>query len=529
MGIRQLYLLLVVAALNLVKGEAQSFLNDTIGVRMDSTAIIGECIDFPCWIQSVSADSTGTLFLVQGRDLNKKETSVKNTGDIWMISLPDKKVLWQRPINYFIQEAKLTDKGVSFVSKDKYFLLDLQTGAEIWKGKKMVPYSLNTQGNRLLAYKGSTMNGVSRQLQGYDMNTGDMLWKREISHRYGWNESLMLDDSTRLIVSDGLHTVNLLDGTGNSFLMKTGVDDYRATAALGALGVLSGVLTGMAVVPYGNNVVVDLVSDVLLDDSLLYVANREQLLCLDRQLNMKWGYPIPESSASRSVLFFNGDHLYMVNYGYGYRDNARNHSDSYAKSHLRVKIGKPFIACFDRKSGKNISFHFLSEKKEMVEDLWIDRDNERAVLLFEDRMVVAPFESDSVMEYRWDTETDGKIIGMVKRPFYLEDKNSSGFKKCNEMLGTPTYFIYTDKGQVFDVDQSLNRLQTFSFEEIGFYRLLQDDFSIVDYKKGVYLLNSDGDRKATLCVSSDLFTIGDKIYAFSPDRKRLVEISGIEE
>lgn len=96
-------------------------------------------------------------------------------------------------------------------------------------------------------------------------------------------------------------------------------------------------------------------------------------------------------------------------------------------------------------------------------------------------------------------------------------------------MGTPTYFIYTDKGQVFDVDQSLNRLQTFSFEEIGFYRLLQDDFSMVDYKKDVYLLNPGGNRKATLRVSSDLFTIGDKIYAFSPDRKRLVEISGIEE
>lgn len=529
MNMRCLYWLLVMMVWCVSKGGAQTFLKDTVGIRMDSTAIIGECIDFPCWIQSVSADSTGTFLLVQGRDLNKKETSVKNSGDIWMISLPDKKVLWQRPINYFAQEAKLTDQGVSFISKDKYFLLDLRTGAEIWAGKKMVPYSMNAAENRLLAYKGSVMNGITKQLQGYDLLTGNMLWKREISHRYGWNESLMLDDSTRLIVSDGLHTVNLTDGSGQSFPMKTGVDDYRSAAAIGALGLVAGALTGVGFFPYGNDVVVDLVSNVLPDDSLLYVANREQLLCLDRQLNMKWGYPIPESTGSNSTLFFNGGRLYMVNHGFGYRDNLRNHSYSYAKNNLRAKIGKPFIASFEKESGRNIDFHFLSEKKEMVEDFWVDRRNECVVVLFENRMLVAPFGSDSVKEFQWNVEEYGKIAGMLKRPFYLEDKNSSGFKKYNETLGDPTYFVYTDKGKVFDVDLSLNILQSFPFGEIGFFELLKNDYSIVDYRKSVVLLNPEGVKKAALRVSSDWFSVGGKIYAFSSDRKRIVEVVGLED
>lgn len=528
MNMKYLCLLLVTVVWNIAGGEAQTFLTDTIGVRMDSTALIGECMDFPCWIQSVSADSTGTFLLVQGRDLNKKETSVKNTGDIWMISLSDKKVLWQRPINYFAQEAKLTDQGVSFVSKDKCFLLDLRTGAEIWAGKKMVPYSLNTVDNRLLAYKGSAMDGVSKQLQGYDLLTGNMLWKREISHRYGWNESLMLDDSTRLIVSDGLHTVNLSDGSGHSFPMKTGVDDYRSAAAVGALGLVAGALTGVGFFPYGNNVVVDLVSNVLSDDSLLYVANREQLLCLDRQLDMKWGYPIPENTGSNSTLFFYDGRLYMVNHGFGYRDNLRNHTYSYAKNKLRAKIGRPFIAGFEKESGKNTNFCYLSEKKEMLEDFWVDRENGCMVALFEDRMMVAPLGSDSVKVHSWNVEAFGKIIGLLKRPFYLEDKSNSVFKKYNEAVGEPAYFIYTDQGKVFDVDLSLNVLQSFPFSEVGFYESLKDGSSIVDYKKNVLLLNPEGIKTAVLRVSSDRFSIGRKIYAFALDRKRIVEISGIE-
>ena len=526
---KYLYLLLVLLVRNVTEGDAQIFVKDTVGVRIDSTAIIGECIDFPCWIQSVSADSTGTFLLVQGRDLNKKETSVKNTGDIWMISLSEKKVLWQRSINYFAQEAKLTDQGVSLTSKDKYFLLDLRTGTEIWAGKKMVPYSVNAADDRLLAYKGSVMNGITKQLQGYDLLTGNMLWKREISHRYGWNESLMLDDSTRLIVSDGLHTVNMSDGSGQSFPMKTGVDDYRSAAAIGALGLVAGALTGVGFFPYGNNVVVDLVSNVLPDDSLLYVANREQLLCLDRQLDMKWGYPIPESTGSNSTLFFYEDRLYMVNHGFGYRDNLRNHTYSYAKNNLRAKIGKPFIASFEKESGRNIDFRFLSEKKEMIEDFRIDRENKCAVVLFEVRMMVAPFGSDSVKVHQWNVEECGKIIGILKRPFYLEDKNGSGFKKYNETLGDPTYYIYTDKGKVFDVDLSLNILKSFLFAEIGIYELLENGSAMVHYGNNVLLLNPEGVKKAALRVSSDWFSVGEKIYAFGSDRKRIVEVLGIED
>lgn len=527
---KKLYLLALIAWC-VVSGKAQSFQSDTIGFKMDrdSSVIMGECIEFPCWIQSVEADSTGTFLLVQGRDLNKKETGVKNSGDIWMILLPEKKVLWQRPINYFVQQARLTDQGVSFVSKDKYFLLDLRTGKEIWTGKKMIPYSMNAEDNILLAYKGSTMNGISKQLQGYDMLTGALLWKRELSHQYGWNESLMLDDSTRLIVSDGLHTVRLSDGTGNDFPMRTGVDDYRSAAAIGALGIVAGVLTGTGFFPYGNNVVVELVSNVLADDSLLYVASKEQLLCLDRQLKMKWGYPIPEDAGSCSRIFIKGDRLYMINYGYGYRDNLRNHSYSYAQSKLRAKIGRPFMASFDKKSGKNLCFHFLSDEKEMVEDSWFDTDNECVVLSFADRISRIPFDADSVEEHRWDTGTNGKIIRLLKRPFVLKDTDGSGFREYNLTVGNPAFFLYTDKNEIFETDQSLHVRRSFPIGELGLFERLGNGYSIVDYRGMAFLLDSRGMEKARLRISSDRFVIGDKTYAFSLDRKTIIELSDVKK
>ena len=89
----------------------------------------------------------------------------------------------------------------------------------------------------------------------------------------------------------------------------------------------------------------ELVSNVLSDDTVFYVASRENLFCLDRQLQPKWGYPIPDGMGSRSHLFARGDSLYMINMGTGYRNTIFDTSEAYAHEYLRLKVGWPFIAC----------------------------------------------------------------------------------------------------------------------------------------------------------------------------------------
>ena len=51
-----------------------------------------------------------------------------------------------------------------------------------------------------------------------------------------------------------------------------GASDYKEAVALGALGVVTGVLTGFAAVPTGPKKVMELVSNVLSDDTVFYVA-----------------------------------------------------------------------------------------------------------------------------------------------------------------------------------------------------------------------------------------------------------------
>ena len=52
---------------------------------------------------------------------------------------------------------------------------------------------------------------------------------------------------------------------------------------------------------------------------------------------------------------------------------------------------------------------------------------------------------------------------------------------------------------------------------------------MVPYGNNVLLLNPEGVKKAVVRVSSDWFSVGEKIYAFGSDRKRIVEVLGIED
>ena len=249
--------------------QSQTFLSDTLGINEDGSVIIAKSLALPGWILGVDVDSTDNLLFIRYRNLSKNETSLKNKGGISVYSLADQRMLWQRPVNYFNQDPKLTSEGVLFVTMGKATsLLDLKTGNEVWKKKKMIPYCVDAKNRMFLAYKGSYMNGVSNELEGHSLATGEKMWSRKMSHVYGWNESGLLDDSTRLIVSDGIHLVHMGNGEGPSYAMPTGASDYKEAVALGALGVVTGVLTGFAAVPTGPKKVMELVSNVLSDDTV---------------------------------------------------------------------------------------------------------------------------------------------------------------------------------------------------------------------------------------------------------------------
>ncbi|RLT70000.1 hypothetical protein D7V92_08715 [Parabacteroides sp. CH2-D42-20] len=504
--------------------QSQTFLSDTLGINEDGSVIIAKSLALPGWILGVDVDSTDNLLFIRYRNLSKNETSLKNKGGISVYSLADQRMLWQRPVNYFNQDPKLTSEGVLFVTMGKATsLLDLKTGNEVWKKKKMIPYWVDAKNRMFLAYKGSYMNGVSNELEGHSLATGEKMWSRKMSHVYGWNESGLLDDSTRLIVSDGIHLVHMGNGEGPSYAMPTGASDYKEAVALGALGVVTGVLTGFAAVPTGPKKVMELVSNVLLDDTVFYVASRENLFCLDRQLQPKWGYPIPDGMGSRSHLFARGDSLYMINMGTGYRNTIFDTSEAYAHEYLRLKVGWPFIACFDKRKGEKVWFRQLSDKKEMVEEFDINWEEDALMVLFSDRIRKYSLSADSLLsEVLWNTEVNGKLLYLTNSSYFLQDfGDSTSYQRYKRP--DSIYCLITDKNEMVELDQQLNVLQTYPLSKLRTFKALPNGDNLIFLGDKTLWVNSKGEKKAYLYTSSKMFRVGEKFFIYSLDGKKIYE------
>lgn len=500
---------------------AQKEVEEVIGQTVDGKDLTARGFEFDGKVREYKMDTTATFFMVKVGYLNKSGNAYKNKGNLLVFNFPAGKELWRRKMNYMSDQFALLSEGVLFNSKGiKSSYLDLQTGQEKWN-KKMFPYIVDRQNNKLWAYK----NGVSKKLECYDANTGTFLWGREIPHKYGWNYHGLINDSTRLIVSDGMHLVNVNDGTGESYPMETGTTNYTGAVALGALGILTGALTGYAPIPTGGNTVVELTSNVLRDDSLFYFANRTQLLCLDDQLKMKWGYPLPDNLTSHSQLFDYGDRLYMINYGAAFRANLRDLSSVYEQKMMEVNIGRPFIACFDRNSGKNIYLNQLTKKKDRIEDVCIKGERNTLYLLFDDGISFCQLTDSSEIEVSpWDEKVNGKLQGFMSNSFYIENADSISFSRVTPS-DSASCFVFNNRYEIFEINEQMEVIRTYQPANMFFSDLRWEGYSIISRRKTQYLIDFNGKKKATLHLPYDLFIIKDKIYTLDEERTKILEIS----
>lgn len=501
--------------------NAKEWKEFVIGQTMDGKELMARGFEFDGMIRGYEMDTTATFFMVQIGHLTQNEQSYKNKGELVLFNYQEGKELWRRKVNYRNDQYSLLADGVLFNSKGiKSALLDLETGQERWN-KKLFPYILDHQNSKIWAYK----NEISKKLECYETKSGKLLWTREIPQTYGWNYDGLVDDSTRLIVSDGMHLVNINDGTGQSYPMKTGTTNYNAAVAMGALGILTGVLGGMFIMPMGGNAVVELTSNVMREDSLLYFANQTQLLCLDNQLKMKWGYPLPEDLTSHSQLFDYDDRLYMINYGSAYRANLRNLPSTYAKKMMEVNIGRPFIACFDKNTGKNLYLNQLTKKKDRIEDACLKEERNTLFLLFDDGISFCQLTDSSEIEVSpWDEKVNGKLQGFIYNSFYMENTDSISFYRVTPS-DSASCFVYNDRYDVFEVNEEMEVIRTYSPQEMFFTDLNQDGYSVISCGGTQYLIDFNGKKMAELDLPFNLYMVRDKIYTLGEGRTKILEIS----
>ncbi|MDD4375031.1 MAG: PQQ-binding-like beta-propeller repeat protein [Bacteroidales bacterium] len=463
---------------------------------INNTEIKGTEYLFPERIHETFLDTTNGFLTVQLRGL-RKEKWLSNGGNILQYDLNNKSLLWSKKIAYQTSNLQQFSNTMIFTVANKSNCLDIRTGNEIWEVKNSI-YFVDPVDNIGIGYRFKTMTGYSNELEGIDLKSGDVIWKRDLNREYGWNDVFYINDSTMIVVAAGLHAININNGQGWDYNTITGKKDYTGTAAANAVGVAAGLLTGTFVMTTGHNLVRDVVSNSLVDSSFIYFASKEQLSKIDKETGgIVWEYPFPNDLASKSSIFMNDSIVFMVNFGYAFM------------GYRQLDFGKPFIAAFNRDTGKQKFLTIINEKKDPIFGFKVLQDE--IYLVFENRIAKYSIQTgNQIIEKEFPEKDFGELKYFVGNQVYMANENDELI--ILPQSDTSKVFVYTNLGKTLAIDNQLNVSYMIDYDDLNIYFLHTTDLKFIAKDNQTLIIDNDGERIAEIEATTNAFLIGKTLY-----------------
>ena len=354
-----------------------------------------------------------------------------------------------------------------------------------------------------VGYKSYSADSRSNTLEGINLLNGNKLWQREINREYGWNDFFYIADDTVIIVSGGIHSVNIKNGGGWYYNAVTGQDDYSGTIATNVAGVALGLLTGTFIISTGYNVISDLASNVLMDGNYIFFASKEEIVKIDKtNAGMLWQSKF-ESFAGQSILWMDSSNIYMVNKGMALKNSRQ------------IPYKKPFYAAFNKQTGQIIYQVTFEEKDNPILGLRIS--NDYAYLLLK----------NSILKYNVTTGINeikqipaqqyGNLDFFIGNHVFIK----YGEDSIKPIFATDTskIFVFTKNGIALSIDKDLNICDTISNKKLTVSCVDGAPMSFFANQDKISVINNDGIKCAELhaklndnayIIKNSLFYIEDK-------------------
>jgi hypothetical protein len=394
-------------------------------------------ITFPCFVYQWQGDTTGQNILLQLRYLTSNGKYFKNKGFVGVYNAKGQSIIWAQETKNF--DIKLSGSAILQRVGNNTQRLSTETGKVVWENATAI-YYVDPKTKIGLAYPivNPSASNVNT-LMGINMENGSTLWSHEINRDFGWNSLISMNDTSKLIVSSGLHRLNFSNGHGWDYTAITGVKEYSANAATLAAGITLGLATGIMLVPTGQNIVHDIASNLVAKNNLLYFASRESIACIDLKGNVVWQTSLPRKLTSKSTLIVENDVVYLINRGFAYQNNRL------------MEFGKPFIASFNLINGQQ-SYMTEFEKENQINAYYIHNNN--LILVFPHKLARYNLSAGSLIDEKPMTENlYGELTYFIGNQAYVQNIDST-FTSLNA-TDTTHHFLYTSTGRILSISDNL--------------------------------------------------------------------------
>jgi hypothetical protein len=498
---KQLFVVIFLLIIFNARGNTLYDLNDERVVGRNFTTdtdIIGVEYKFPENIFEYHRDPATGFLTLHLRKISKKGR-VSNRGKLIHFDLENRETKWVKKVNYreidLFQVNDIIIQGSSF----RKSRLDINTGKILWEvfnDFRIIDHNHNIA----IGYWYKEREGYTNTLQGVNLNNGRLLWVRDLNREFEWNNAHYLNDSIILLVANGLSTINIKNGSGWNFEAVTGNKDYTATAILNVAGVTLGLFTGMFVFFGGYNLAADLVSNVIIDSSDLYLASKENLSRVNRITGKKvWSTGLSKDLQSTSAIFMNDSLIFLVNRGYAF--NGRRF----------IYYGKPFIAAYSKDTGEEKYYTVIPGHRIRINMIFIKDD--ALYLILEDKISKYSLENGSrISEKAYNASEFDGLRGININKAFIRISDSEFENLASH--GPDRYYVHSTKRMLLGIDEVLNIDRIYPMEDIYVNYLEANGFRFLVNDGKTTIIDSDNQKIAELPFINKATIIGDKLYGF---------------
>ena len=427
--------------------------------------------------------------------LSRNGKWLKNTGSYLVYDLTEKKVKWALRMDFLQTSMQYAGEALLYSYQGRTSLVDQESGMAEWDVKNAL-YYVNSESNIGIGYRYKSAIGTTNILQGIKMEDGKELWSRNLDRTYSWNETITLNDSMVIVSAAGLHLINLNTGKGCDYNAITGHKDYTATAIANAAGVASGLLTGNFLISTGHNLVRDAVSNVLMDSTFLYFASKNKIAKLTTDGEVIWQQALPNDISGKSILYLQGDNLYMLSLGYAYM------------GYRQLSYGEPFVAVFDSKVGK---MKFLDKLSQSDGFITSSRMTPSGLYVYQDRKIISY--NLSWRKKTWATYTNNgtstrHLIGFANPNMYMKQNNN--FLAINQ--DTTSLYLISNDGNIIKTNKNLELEATYSEKERYVQFAVKDEFTFYKGLDNVMVTNQSGNIVLEILINGNTELVGKSLY-----------------
>lgn len=463
---------------------------------MSNTDIRAKRYDFAETIYKWGIDDSTKMMTLQFRGTLDDGSDLKDSGNVALVDLSTGQMLWKQEMNFRNATFEQYDTVLIKTDGTKCSSLNMATGENKWTAKYTFCY-INPHLQIGTGYPSTTDNEGISKIEGINLKTGKSIWKRKINKDFTLNEFIPLNDSVIIFSANGLHLAQLKTGMGWDYNAKTGKKDYSGSVAANVINLTFSILLGNDFeVTTGHDLISGVLSNTLVDSTGMYQADKESIVKLDHLGNEIWHNKLPKRMVSRSSLIIKDSMIVMVN-------------DGFAMQNMELTgYGIPFIAAFEKKTGKQIFLKKVGYKNDQI--LSSDIKQDTLFLLTKNRILKHSLKDGAeIWERYFKTDSLGGLSQFGGKELYLLIDSATIAPVCS---APNSVSVFNKRNELLVLDADLKTTAVIPNDQIYTCYLKTKKYRFVDDGISTVVTDDSNHPVATLDVSGNSVLIGSKLF-----------------